>query len=480
MRNTIICIMALLMPALARGGAPDYAYPQTVIANAEAALSKALARDDGPAKAEALLQIITAKRMIDPDSIVAMPARVSAVAAGERDDATRAVLLALEAATTDKMYDSRLYDGALTRLRVMALADSALTLALTLPAERASLDRFGGVVERDALSSRYFTTVADFVASLCTNLNAASSNFREEVKRRILATHKPYTAPWAYWTAETMMGAPVESWLEIYSRCSDAESARIFLVRAAEACCDDNSKSVVAPLLRRSLVLFPSYWDNERLRYYLDTFGRPTLSMEYPSIVAPGDTLTITAHYANARGIGAVLYKAADAVIADDATLTRWLPIDTCSVATDSVIAESTTRMHLVIAEPGTYRLQQYIGTEPPQTPAAKSKKRRPVEIYHGDDLGELIFCTGYVPIALGNCSSQAIITADTHTGAPVGDVTVKRGSQPLGLTGADGIVSFSLPDDGINAYRRLGYTFIDAEGNAQNFGNRIFLTAPY
>ena len=482
MRNTIICIIALLMPALVRGGAPDYAYPQTVIAEAEAALSKAVARDDGPAKAEALLQIITAKRLIDPDSIAAMPSRVSALAAGERDEATRAVLLALEAATTDKMYDSRLYDGALTRLRVMALGDSALTLALTLPPDDATLSRFGGVVERDALSSRYFTTVADFVAALCTNLNAASTNFRDEVRRRILATHKPYTAPWAYWTAETMMGAPVESWLEAYSRCSDAESARIFLVRAAEACSDDNSKSVVAPLLRRSLALFPSYWDNERLRYYLDTFGRPTLSINYPSIVAPGDTLTITARYANARGIGAVLYKATDPVIADDATLTRWQPIDTCSVATDSVIAETTAHLRLVICDPGTYRLQQYIGTEPPQT-TGKGKKRRPVALYHDDDdddLGELIFCTGYVPIALGNCSSQAIITADTHNGAPVGGITVKRGSQPLGLTDASGIVAFSLPDAGINAYRRLGYTFIDTEGNAQNFGNRIFLAAPY
>ncbi|MGM9845132.1 MAG: alpha-2-macroglobulin family protein [Muribaculaceae bacterium] len=479
MRNTIICIIALLMPAMARGGAPDYAYPQTVIANAEAALTKAVARDDGPAKAEALLQIITAKRMIDPDSIAAMPARVSALAAAERDDATRAVLLALEAATTDKAYDSRLYDAALLRLRVQALADSALTLALTLPPERASLSRFSGVVERDALSSRYFTTVADFIAALSTDLNAVSSNFRDEVRHRILATHKPVTAPWAYWTAETMPGAAVDAWLEAYSKCSDAESARIFLVRAAEACSDDNSKSVVAPLLRRSLALFPSYWDNERLRYYLDTFGQPTLSIEYPSIVAPGDTLTITARYANASSIGAVLYKAADAVVAADASITRWLPIDTCSVVTDSILSETTTQLRLVIAEPGTYRLQQYIGALP-QPPSAKDKKRRPMELYHDDDLGELIFCTGYVPIALGNCSSQAIITADTHSGAPVGGITVMRGSQPLGITDASGILSLTLPDEGIDAHRNLGFTFIDTEGDAQNFANRITLNVPY
>lgn len=79
---------------------PDFAYPQKVISNARANL------DAGRDPLRCLLEITTAERAIDPDTIFSLPSLVEAQISKAANDADRALLTAYEAEIYATIYSS--------------------------------------------------------------------------------------------------------------------------------------------------------------------------------------------------------------------------------------------------------------------------------------------------------------------------------------------------------------------------------------
>ena len=109
--------MAAFLPtADARGETslklPDFAYPKTVEADATKALAQAdaAAGDSGPTRLRALLELCAAQQTIDANSTFSQPALIAQqLAKPGLSNASKAMLLSLEANILDKIYSRESY-----------------------------------------------------------------------------------------------------------------------------------------------------------------------------------------------------------------------------------------------------------------------------------------------------------------------------------------------------------------------------------
>lgn len=82
---------------------PDFAYPQKVIASAQKNL------DAGLDPLRCLLEITTAERAINPDTIFTLPSLVNGYVAKAKNDADRAMLTAFEAELYATIYQDNMW-----------------------------------------------------------------------------------------------------------------------------------------------------------------------------------------------------------------------------------------------------------------------------------------------------------------------------------------------------------------------------------
>lgn len=478
MKRLLSFITVLSAACLAWAAEPDFAYPQKVLTDAEASYAAATASGDGVAKIRSLLEITVAKTAIDPDSLRAMPQRISAAAARENDPATRAIMLIMEAQVRDRLYDESLYGAKSDQTCIRALADSALTLALTVPNER--LSRFDRAISTDAVSKLYFPTVADFVAARCADLYALPRAYRKQLCSRMSRMSREGSWPWAYWTAKTLSSAnaPFDKWLTTYYDYSAYESARIFLEQACDKADGTSQQETLITLLKNSLSDFPGYWDNERLQRHLDQILQPRVEANFASIIAPGLDLKVKISYKYASNAGAQLYKVknTDRKYAFDKR--SWEKAERKTAETDATKASGDTTLTFTINDPGIYAI----------LPVLNDSVSEP-EWY-----SDFIYCTPFIPVAFNGCTEQAVVTADCLTGAPLPGVSVtcdKTGGA-LGTTDSNGTLTFKMPSTVRYStlsfkYKNIGYNFrgnISAsspwdEDHSTTYESRVFTSRP-
>lgn len=457
---SFIAVLSVVFGAMSTE--PDFAYPQTVIKNAEASLSTALDDDDVTAKIQALLYITKAKSSIDPDSLKAMPQRISAIASGENDIAAKAIILLLGTQVRDQLYDAGIYGAKNDLAVIQALADSALTLALSVPEERIS--RFDKVVSIDAVSRKYFPTVADFVAAKSASLHSLPQSSRKEINERMIDASREGSWPWSYWKNQEIAsnGTGLSDWLQAYDDYSAYECARIFLVSACESAYVDAQRETLLPLIEASLDEFPSYWDNERLRSYRDMFLQPVVNASFTSIIAPGLDLTVNLSYKYASNIGAQLYKVTTDNFNMSHNAKNWEKKERKTIEADGTVAKGDTVVSFTIKEPGIYAVLPVLNDS----------------VSTSGWYNDFVYCTPFVPIALNGCTEQAVVTADWLTGAPFPGVNVIcEDGKNLGVTGVTGSLNFKLPGTQHPNYYPLRFKY---EGTTYNFLNNIATSAPW
>lgn len=129
MLRRFINFIIVLIPLFTWGrksDAPDFAYPQQVIKNAEAMLDKAIKDGDGRGVVTALIQAGLAQTAISPDSLPSVVRRIESVAAAEKDAVTRSLLELLNADIYGAYYQENSYD--LDRRPPLANPGSDITL----------------------------------------------------------------------------------------------------------------------------------------------------------------------------------------------------------------------------------------------------------------------------------------------------------------------------------------------------------------
>lgn len=160
---------------------PDFSFPATVSANAEASLKAALGSGDDITALRSLTDLSIARAIVNQDSLNSVVRRIDTTADMLKSVPARSFALMLEASVINQIYETKSWmynrrespltplpadisewSGAQFRMRVMQLADSALRPVESLRAT--PLREYKSLVTGDSYTDYYFKTLYDFLA----------------------------------------------------------------------------------------------------------------------------------------------------------------------------------------------------------------------------------------------------------------------------------------------------------------------------
>lgn len=466
----LLLTLMSIFPAHADFAEPDFAFPQTVIHDADAALARAdaLAGDSASlVRLRALEELCVAASAVVPDSVYTIPARIAAQAAKPNNSASgRAMLLALEGAVLDDIYSAGQWDidrvdAPLTplpgkvslwsrdqfRTRTYELFDSALAIGAATP-----LAEYRPALAGDDTALSYITTVGGFIRSLAID-NART--FGDDARERRLLDDALAATPegspeHVYWLYVANQNDP-KGMLAAYEANSSREDARLLLYglshNYAEVDEDENGDDAplvgatqrrLIALLRQSLEQFPSWPGNDNLRNSLAALTRPRCETSVASLAAPGQKLTFTVRYAFAATVRLTAYR-----IPDNYTCNGYEDLERQPVAAAVVVPISgevgSSPVELTLGDTGHYIIAANVdGTVNGSTAE--------------------VTVTPVIPMSVSCGGVHYAVTANARTGAPAGGIAVDRRVRAfragttrdyrLGKTDSKGLLAFDVPEE--------------------------------
>ena len=494
--------MAAFLPtADARGETslklPDFAYPKTVEADATKALAQAdaAAGDSGPTRLRALLELCAAQQTIDANSTFSQPALIAQqLAKPGLSNASKAMLLSLEANILDKIYSRKSYkynrvtaplepypadisewSGEQFRSRVMALLDSAAVLADATP-----LSVFAASIEYSPEALTYLPTVSDFIryrrALMCSDFARYNQPEYTALKKQIceegIKASKTASAPFFYWSVERIQlkndyQQRYDALRELYSTYDSVEAARYVLasmceLSSASALTADSDGSefrrneVFAKVLRASLAAFPKWYGNALLSNELADITRSRASAEAADMVAPAIPFDVKIRYQYAKTVKVALYKVSANTNVNPAKLAGSTPAAQAEVTPDNDCGVTTSQ--LCINKPGIYAMLVSVDGK---TSASYM---------------QTIHVTPLLGITINGCKQGAALALEFSTGAPLKGVDVigiqnypKKSSKAFGKTDSKGIASYNATD--IEGYYNMTLRY---NGTSYSFRNSL------
>lgn len=451
---------------------PDFAYPQKVISNARANL------DAGRDPLRCLLEITTAERAIDPDTIFSLPALVEAQISKAANDADRALLTAYEAEIYATIYSSdrwkynkvdaplsplpediAKWSAAQFGLKLNELYGKALALA---KADNRPLAGYSNSIQFGKESLDYIPDIYSFILSRkienCSSLADMKFIDRASLVDDCSAAEALYPAgscPAVYWACKKISLTPARdqkaAYLALYNANGGKPGAPYALAEyvalgnmyeAEED--DDNAKAVKRrdeqiALFKKAIELYPTFYRRAIFENRLTALTNPTVDFSVVDMAAPGSEITVKAVYAFTKSIGFGLYKLPGAdVNYSGAKIASMMP----SVAQKKINTTSTdgeAEFSFTLSEPGVYAIVPMLNGKV-QKNAGYSK----------------ILCTPFIPVNVNGCSSNLLITADFTTGAPFAGVQadyMKLGGganytkKYLGKTDKNGVLGYTAPE---------------------------------
>lgn len=481
MKGRIISFLLIMSCILGASGAspefavPDFAYPQEVIKNARKNL------DAGRDPLRCLLEITVAERSIDPDTIFTLPALVEDYIAKAGTDADKAMLTAFEAEIYTSIYkDSRWkynnVDAPLMPLpeeiskwsaeqfayKLNDLYDKALALA---EKDNRPVGDFKNSLEYGKESTEYIPDIYGFILNRkvynfnnfrntsVSNTEALSADCKKMASRYAAGSDRA-----VYWACTgislgTMRNASRE-YLDLYKKNEGLPGAPYALVKALESGmstyepeADDTDyersrdiaqRDSMIDLLRRAIAKYPGFYQKTAFENHLNKLTEPTISYSVPDMAAPRTSIEATMRYSFAKSVGFALYKLpTEDTRLSASRISSTLPcLDKKSATATETDGKAAFSFRL--SEPGRYALIPIInGAVQKNADAA------------------IISCTPFIPVNINGCTTNAVITADYTTGAPVQGVVVdymkaaqgnRYTKSNLGKTGRTGTLSYTAP----------------------------------
>lgn len=286
---------------------PDFAYPRTVIADAEKQLKACRKAGDAVGELRALMQIAQADGLVDK-GLRQQDIKAALSFANSRNDKQMRALGQLYAARligdfygsnqwkfnrrdlplTPRPADMDAWSGEQFRTVIDSLCREAVAAAGDMPITE--LDR---VVEYDDLSVRYFPTLSDFaiVASLSTT--GLSDSLAVRLQREALAKTTPGSLPYYYFLGAKMRRDCVEpiEYAKAFLAASDRRNALV-LWQFAEPLYNWNSGDKDLEMFREALTaaqaVSRSTWAENMIDELADKFYRKSLTLSMPTYV-PAD-----------------------------------------------------------------------------------------------------------------------------------------------------------------------------------------------
>lgn len=485
-RQIVLSALLLMIGSIGQGAnapqfkIPDFAYPKTVVEDAQAMLASADdSSDAGATRLTALVQLFAAQTVIDRDSMFVQPAVVERqLEVGTLDNASRAMLLALEAKLYTEIYNLNRYkynrvdapaeplpadvsawSGNQFRTRIIELLDSALAVADDTP-----LTRYSGAVEYSDDALQYVGTVEAFARySFYKALSEIAYN--TDYKEKMLALCKggiasatEGSAPRVYWSVEKQRlddRADFDAWLKIYREFENYEPGRYALdaladrigggvtyfneygeepEETAEAAKMRERRDTVIALLRSSLEKFPRWYNNNSLKNKLNSLTQPEAQIKVPAFVPVGSPFTIGLKWAFAKKITVGVYPLSRTYSRnlDVADIRKSFPRSfEETVVPDSIDGQKT--LTLTLRRPGNYAVTLTVD--------GKESEGRWYEFNATDVLAFVV----------NGASNAAVVTGDFLSGKPIANARVSlvdrnEKSKVVGKTSANGMLVFDSP----------------------------------
>ena len=453
---------------------PDFAYPQTVIKNAEQLLPKA----SGAARLRYVLEIIQAKKCIDPNYIYQAPSFVRQHAT----DAEKSLYLTLEAKILTDIYsDNRWqidrrtdFDGPQperiemwSRKNFIDRIDTLLAEALIL-ADATPLGAYKPAIEYSPEIIPYIPDAKAFVANTAveclSEVNPAQTTF---ILRRLISESPEASAPWFYWQSCLIGDNDGEKLLELYTKYKDIESARWLLYKASDFNYWDDPKTrdQHISLLEASLKQYPKWWGNNTLKNCLNVLSKSELTLNSTRIAPVGSDFKVHIQARFCPAISLKVYKIpAERVALKDIEKSRVIE----KINLTDLPADFDYEQTLILGEPGYYAV----------VPQLDKKCRVDINplFFEARALDAFSFATNDV---------IAAVAVDFATGAPLNAVPLtatgkKNWNAPTQKilstkTDADGIAR--LKPSSVSDYRDLSFNF-DYKGHDTKFSNLAY--TPY
>ena len=477
MRKTLLLTLLSLLTVFAAGAAPkrtgsavkapDFAYPKTVIADAEKAFDAALKSGNEKDQLKAAIQIYLADISIDNSSsdksIRAFDKRVSKF--GTKSVKAVATLFkasAYEFALNQDRYKYRQRDLPLTPRPAdlsewsegmfKAVIDSLAREAYSL-SDKTPIEEFEGIVIADDLTRSFFPTVRDFVAVYMIGnmpyLRTAKEN--TELCREIADMHPSHSNPWYAWNTlaitsdNNLIGKKeTEAYLDLY-KSQPQETGRAYTLNKILFNLDNIRKTheQQVAFADSALTVFKGYWIENQIVNTLNELLNPFLSISSKgeNAAAENEKVSLKIEYANTRSAIIRIYNFKDRKTAQSAYksgLGAYKPVQEYKMNFGRISSDTRDTTLTVTLPRGCNAI---VG----DMPDADYKKDPPLYI----DAYELS------PVVITQGKHRVLYVLDASTGAPVKDVTAsavstRKGNKvtTLGKTDSNGRLIFDCPKE--------------------------------
>ena len=264
LKGLVALLMATAVCTHAQNGldAPDFAFPKTVIKNAEEALKTSTARGDAIGELQALMQITVAQKNIDSDSQQASLNRILEYGhrqrgeRGERGEEMAGLFDLCAASVARNIYQSQQWkynrrddmplsprpadmtewSGAMMRNYIDSLCREAWKHAGDM-----SVNDLTRVIDINDLSTKFYPTLADVEAAIIAN-TAYDAKLKSEVDSAVLARQRAGSPTWYMLTGRKILNGnatnteKLNELLSLYNAASEPNDALILW----QYICDSN------------------------------------------------------------------------------------------------------------------------------------------------------------------------------------------------------------------------------------------------
>lgn len=494
--TAVLVIMSFFNSFGAQTDEPDFAYPQTVAADATKALENAT---DGPTRLRALLELTCALQRIDPDTAFAMPALVQRnMDKPGLTDADRAMFSALQAKMFTDIYNSarfkydrvdapleplladvNLWSGKQFKKKISDLYTEAAAYA---EKDNASLELYKSSLEMNNNALRYIPDVRGFVALKNMEVMENPMDARR-FAGTVAALYPEASQPWFYW--QTRATGDRKALLKLYKTHASEEAARYVLYALAndgseyyayaeESVDGDTEQSFDDALivaLKQSLGNFPDWYGNAALTDCLNRLTRASVNVSAPKYVAPNSECEFTVKAKYVKDLTLALYRLnGNGNISDSkiAASCKRTAVRTINLGGKT---DTTVTVKIPVGASGKYAL----------VPDMKGIKAQQISSVR-------IEATPIMPVVVNGLDKQALMVTDFTTGAPVRGVgtslvmkTWRRNAvtktRSLGSTDREGILSFACEkrSEWPTQYLRLSY-----QARSYDFEQALEVAGPY
>lgn len=463
----ILFIMLSFTHNSAKGGTPDFAYPDKVIEESNLAYKRAMAGSNWPKALRALLDTQIAQAMVNSDSVPAMAQRLRDLAGMSPDPAYSSMLYVLRATMLGDIYTSHrfVYDqrpatrqrpdditewsGADFRAAICEALNSALghrAAALKL----VPLERYKASIIVPAEEQSCFPTVFDFIAWRAIILrnrvldpdDAAQLNAEtlDELKRAHVNDTDPLFAIAFY---ETDNADPsFDEWVGLYNRFRGKTPLAGMALAQAYSFKHRKVSAAVELYELAADCLACSVADGVRktIQDLRKALVSPWLSYVYPELVAPRAEMTVELQTQNLRDVTVKLwqlpYNEPNATMATYADLkSKATLVQTVNVHISDILpCQADTTATLTMPGPGYY----VVTADGPGLKTQYNNATQP-----------LIHCSGVIAMPIHSSTPKAVAIS-TIDGSPVAGAQLlwldRNKVKELGKTNAAGFADIAEP----------------------------------